>query len=56
MIILWISIWAYGAFAPLLGPASAPGGILLPGSVIAISYLILLLSIAATLYKLLKRP
>ena len=57
MIILWISIWAYGAFAPvanLIGLES--GTVLLPSSVIAVSYLILLLSIAATLYKLLKKP
>ena len=51
MVILWLSIWAYGAFAPLVG-----GGVLLPPAAIWISYTVLALSITATVYKLLKRP
>jgi hypothetical protein len=50
MVILWISIWVYGAFAPLVG-----GGVLLPPATIWASYTILALSLTATVYKLLKR-
>jgi hypothetical protein len=50
MVILWLSIWVYGAFAPLVG-----GGVLLPPATIWLSYTILALSLTATVYKLLKR-
>ena len=51
MVILWLSIWAYGAFAPLV----LEGTVLLPPAAIWASYTILALSITATVYKLLKR-
>jgi hypothetical protein len=57
MVILWISIWAYGAFAPLAQIIGVEGGtVLLPPATIWISYTVLALSLGATVYKLFKRP
>ena len=50
MILLMFSIWAYGAFAPLMG-----GNVLLPAEGFWLAYTLLGISISVVLYRLMKK-
>ena len=50
MILLMMSIWAYGAFAPLMG-----GNVLLPAEGFWLAYTILVISISVVMYRLMKK-